>query len=68
MPKKAKFKPLITRIKLNPEQAVLSCNCYSVGRRTVNVTAGPTLMCNCPLANKPGTTSLQCYASSGSSS
>jgi len=28
MPRKPKFRPLITRIKLNPEQAVLACNCY----------------------------------------
>jgi hypothetical protein len=26
---KLKFKPVVTRIKLNPEQAVLTCNCYS---------------------------------------
>jgi hypothetical protein len=32
MVKKTKFKPVITRIKLNPEQAVLTCACYSVGR------------------------------------
>ena len=25
MPEKKKFKPVITRIKLNPEQAVLAC-------------------------------------------
>lgn len=25
MPKKPKFKPIITRVKLNPEQAVMSC-------------------------------------------
>ena len=31
MPKKLKFKPEITRIKLNPEQAVLSCTCYDTG-------------------------------------
>jgi len=31
MPKKLKFKPEITRIKLNPEQAVLSCACYNTG-------------------------------------
>lgn len=31
MAKKAKFKPEITRIKLNPEQAVLACACYSGG-------------------------------------
>jgi hypothetical protein len=28
MPKKPKFKPEITRVKLNPEQAVLTCACY----------------------------------------
>jgi len=26
--RKPKFRPKITRIKLNPEQAVLSCYCY----------------------------------------
>ena len=29
MARKPKFKPEIRRIKLNPEQAVLTCNCYS---------------------------------------
>ncbi len=33
MPKKPKFRPRITRIKLNPEQAVLACSCYSSGLR-----------------------------------
>jgi hypothetical protein len=33
MPKKPKFKPRITVVKLNPEQAVLTCNCYSEGLR-----------------------------------
>jgi hypothetical protein len=28
---KPKFKPVITRVKLNPEQAVLSCDCYNTG-------------------------------------
>ena len=28
---KPKFKPEITRVKLNPEQAVLSCNCFNGG-------------------------------------
>ena len=28
---KPKFNPEITRIKLNPEQAVLTCACYSTG-------------------------------------
>ena len=31
MPRKPKFKPVITRVKLNPEQAVLSCDCWSNG-------------------------------------
>jgi hypothetical protein len=28
MSKKPKFKPRITRVKLNPEQAVLACDCF----------------------------------------
>ena len=32
MAKKPKFQPQIVRVKLNPEQAVLSCNCYNVSR------------------------------------
>jgi hypothetical protein len=31
MPKKPKFRPVITRVKLNPEQAVLACNCWTAG-------------------------------------
>ncbi len=31
MSQKPKFKPVITRIKLNPEQAVLQCSCYDTG-------------------------------------
>ena len=37
MQQKLKFKPVITRVKLNPEQAVLSCGCYNSGIR-VSVT------------------------------
>jgi len=33
MSKKPKFEPVMTRIKLNPEQAVLSCNCTGLGAR-----------------------------------
>ncbi len=33
MGRKPKFKPVITRVKLNPEQAVLSCDCYLHGQR-----------------------------------
>jgi hypothetical protein len=32
MYKKEKFKPVITRVKLNPEQAVLQCPCWDVSR------------------------------------
>ena len=31
MGRKPKFRPKITRVKLNPEQAVLTCNCFSRG-------------------------------------
>ena len=31
MGRKPKFRPRITRVKLNPEQAVLTCDCYNVG-------------------------------------
>jgi len=32
MGRKAKFNPEVTRIKLNPEQAVLSCSCSKNGK------------------------------------
>lgn len=31
MSKKPKFNPEVNRIKLDPEQAVLTCNCYTNG-------------------------------------
>lgn len=31
MSKKPKLKPEITRVELNPEQAVLACTCYYTG-------------------------------------
>ncbi|MFH0732129.1 MAG: hypothetical protein V2A72_04295 [Candidatus Omnitrophota bacterium] len=31
MANKKKFKPQVTRVKLNPEQAVLGCSCYDIG-------------------------------------
>lgn len=40
MPRKPKFKPVITRVKLNPEQAVLSCSCYTGSGRPTRI--GPT--------------------------
>lgn len=37
--KKLKFEPVITRVKLNPEQAVLQCSCYDFGVKVVLVSA-----------------------------
>ena len=41
MSRKPKFKPRITRVKLNPEQAVLSCDCYT-GHKWVPTTKNGT--------------------------
>lgn len=43
---KPKFDPIITRIKLNPEQAILACTCWS-GRRkgTTNTNARTIVVC-----------------------
>lgn len=38
MGKKPEFKPKVTKIKLNPEQAVLSCDCYSDGNKYMGKT------------------------------
>ncbi len=41
MPRKPKFRPRIMRVKLNPEQAVLLCSCFSVGlQQTMSMFAG----------------------------
>ena len=40
MAKKQKFKPTVTRVKLNPEQAVLNCACYNTG---LSMVSGSTL-------------------------
>ena len=46
MAEKLKFKPVITRIKLNPEQAVLSCTCYSARKMsTATVTTRTRTTC-----------------------
>jgi hypothetical protein len=35
--KKPKFNPIVTRVKLNPEQAVLACSCFNTrNAATVN--------------------------------
>jgi len=38
---KFKFRPRISRIKLNPEQAVLGCSCYSDNRKLTEMVYGP---------------------------
>lgn len=39
MSRKLKFKPEITRIKLNPEQAVLECICYTAEKASTEATS-----------------------------
>ena len=46
MSRKPRFNPEITRVKLNPEQAVLACTCY-MGE--VSATTGPKAnFCSAP--------------------
>jgi len=40
-----KFKPEITRVKLNPEQAVLQCNCIEQGQIGRSGKAGKLVVC-----------------------
>lgn len=35
MAKKKKFNPQICKIELNPEQAVLFCECYDLGKKAI---------------------------------
>ena len=35
---KPKFNPIVTRVKLNPEQAVLACTCYANNLKCPNAT------------------------------
>ncbi len=44
--KKPEFKPVLTRVKLNPEQAVLQCSCYSMNRAGDIIAKGGTLACS----------------------
>jgi len=58
MGRKPKFKPMITRIKLNPEQAVLSCTCSGGGWRITGIgnmlwTLGGTKTNNCAILGGP---------------
>jgi hypothetical protein len=54
---KPKFNPIVTRVKLNPEQAVLACSCYNANLyntvannrtsiRSVCVRSSCTYVCN----------------------
>lgn len=45
MNKKEKFKPEITKVELNPEQAVLACSCYDNGTQAGFGFAWPTTAC-----------------------
>jgi len=53
MPRKRKFRPRITKIKLNPEQAVLTCTCFDAAQRLSLVEEGtgyralymPSILC-----------------------
>ncbi|MDD5245905.1 MAG: hypothetical protein PHS09_00785 [Candidatus Omnitrophica bacterium] len=40
MPKKAKFKPQISKVKLNYEQAVLACSCHTNSAIQANTGSG----------------------------
>ena len=42
MPKRPEFKPDIKKVKLNPEQTVLVCNCWYGGQTIVNTGVGET--------------------------
>lgn len=68
---KKKFKPVITRIKLNPEQAVLYCNCYAYGNRETSSSTS-TLVGTCfDGAGSPknmSTAVIQCRTGSAASS
>lgn len=36
MLKKKRFRPTVTRVKLNPEQAVLTCSCWAIGYKMIS--------------------------------
>lgn len=66
---KKKFKPVITRVKLNPEQAVLTCPCYqsSVWQDSY-ANKGSTLRLGCgTAAPRPTTLRYQCSGTTGTS-
>ncbi len=46
MEKKPEFNPEVTRVKLNPEQAVLACDCFDTGRKVNVGGAASGMACN----------------------
>ncbi len=71
MSRKPKFKPVITRIKLNPEQAVLSCNCYDTRVSFFNTLYwnpnAPSTMCQGSYKSKSSSVIPGACGASGSS-
>jgi len=69
MGRKPKFKPIITRVKLNPEQAVLSCDCWTQLTRwlATNYTArsGSRLTQYCTGTAKQYANTYPCNATGG---
>lgn len=45
MSRKPKFNPEITRVKLNPEQAVLSCTCFDANKLEGGTHGSATQVC-----------------------
>lgn len=62
MSKKPKFKPEITRVKLNPEQAVLTCDCYDQTRKFLTTFTANASRC-CSFAPKANTKTSNTYTS-----
>jgi hypothetical protein len=66
MAKKQKFKPRISKVKLQPEQAVLACTCYDTGFTPGSTPFGA--MQGCYRNTKTIVTTIYNYASNASSS
>jgi hypothetical protein len=65
---KKKFKPVITRVKLNPEQAVLTCNCYNTSNYYNPGSSSVAGTTKCAGYQQKGTTTLTNYSAGSSSS
>ena len=58
MSRKPRFKPEITRVKLNPEQAVLSCTCHGLGAHWTSGSPTKSLFANNQYVCDPGSRSM----------